>query len=178
MDDSTGYCFAPGSKVLLADGSRQCIEYLKRGDLVSTPGGPSAVIAIVECRRHSFVHKLATVRGATGCVTITPWYPYRLKGTKHWIRPVDSCTYTEYYMPCVYGIVLEAYHCIEVDGLEFPTLGHGMEDPVVDHRYFGTPTVIRSLQNQPGWDTGRPIFKNLVVGHNMVNGEINGWFDE
>jgi len=171
--DTTGYCLAPGSKVLLADGSRLNIEYLQRGDLVWTPHGPIPVMAIVECRRVSFVHKLSTVDGVTVC----PWYPYRHKGTKEWIRPVDTTEYFEYYMPAVYGIILEAYHIIDVEGLEFVTLGHGFQEPVAYHKYLGTPSVIHAIQNQPGWHTGRPIFNNHKVGHDRVTGEIDVWYD-
>jgi hypothetical protein len=80
-------------------------------------------------------------------------------------------------MPAVYGIILEAYHIVDVEGLEFVTLGHGFQEPVVYHKYLGTPSVIHAIQNQPGWHMGRPVYQNHKVGHDMVTGEIDRWYD-
>ena len=172
MNDSSGYCFAPSSKVLKADGSRVSIEGLQKGDLVWTPSGPSTVLAIVECGRYSYAHTMCNIDG----ICVSPWYPFRRKGGG-WLRPIDMFERYDCILTKVYAIALDNYHCIDINGLEFPTLGHGFEEPVVEHRYFGSKRVIEGLKNMPGWDTGRPVFVNLTVNYDRVTGEINGWFD-
>lgn len=42
-------------------------------------------------------------------------------------------------MDCVYNVVLSTGHVIVINGLQFITLGHGVDDhPVLAHAFFGT----------------------------------------
>jgi hypothetical protein len=42
-------------------------------------------------------------------------------------------------MDCVYNVVLSTAHVIDINGLQFITLGHGVDShPVLAHAFFGT----------------------------------------
>jgi hypothetical protein len=165
-----GYCLAPGSKVLLADGSRRAVESLRKGDEVWTRGGSARILALVECRRESY-HRMYTING----VTLSPEYPFR-RG-EQWARPMDMPFYTETLMPTVYAVILELSYTIDVGGFECVTLGHGLTGGIVEHRYLGSQRVIEDVRNQPGWESGRPVYQNLIVIHNRVTGAVDRWVD-
>ena len=166
-----GYCLAPGSKVLLADGSRQAIESLRKDDLLWTRGGSERLLAVVECRRESY-HRMYTVNG----ITLSPEYPFR--NGEQWARPMDMPFYTETLLPTVYAVILaEPAYSINVGGLECVTLGHGLTGGIVEHRYLGSQRVIEDVRKQPGWESGRPVYQNLIVTYNRVTGAIDRWVD-
>jgi hypothetical protein len=75
--------------------------------------------------------------------------------------------------------VLEYGHIVDIEGTECITLGHGFTEPVAEHPFFGSmERITAALRLQPGWDTGYPVYKNLVAVNDPHTGLITGWRDE
>ena len=173
LNDPAGGCFAAGAKVLMADGTQKEIQLLTKADVVWTPAGPANVVALVECGRYSYAQTMCNVNGTR----VTPYHPCRSKNSTIWFRPIDMYSYTECFMQTVYNLVLSSGHVIDIGGLEYVTLGHGFDDDVVKHSYFGTNRILDDLKKRPGWESGKVVYVNLKVRKNSVTGDIDGWFD-
>lgn len=70
----------------------------------------------------------------------------------------------------VYNFVLAGErHAVVVNGTECITLGHGLEEPVAQHAYFGTQRVIEDLKMMKGWAVGMvELFPELCGGKTMM----------
>jgi hypothetical protein len=167
-------CFAPETLIRMADGSHKIITELKRGDAVFTPNGVATVVALVVCGSFNRTQPMTTL----GSLVITPWHPVRRNHIGPWEFPADIAGYHERMMSTVYNLVLDAHHVVVADGYHALTLGHGIQEPVAAHAYFGTHAVIEDLKKQPGWSEGRPTYRNLVAARDPVTGMINGWKDD
>ncbi len=165
-------CFAPDTLIRLADGSLQRIADIAPGTLVATPTGNAVVRALVTCGTQQRSQPMTNL----GDLWITPWHPIRLNG--EWRFPADVAGLCERLIPVVYNLVLDTGHIVYADGYETCTLAHGFNDsPVIQHDFFGTNRVLEDLANAPGWDVGRPTFRNLVAIRDTATGVICGWRD-
>jgi len=123
----------PGDEVVVADGSTarvRCVAKIARAldeDLVCLPQG--------------------------GGLTITPKHPVRLEG--RWVMPgeVEGAERVQ-HDGWVYCFVLERCHVLLVNGVECVTWGHGLNEPGVQHDYYGTNRIIEDLEALPGWKDG------------------------
>jgi len=93
--------------------------------------------------------------GFPGGLTITGKHPVRIAG--RWVLPSQMCQDLE-QVPnpsgFVYNFVLEQCHIVLVNGVECVTWGHGIDEDVVRHSYYGTNDVISDISKLPGWDEG------------------------
>ena len=74
----------------------------------------------------------------------------------------------------VYSILLDNYHTCLINNVWCIGLGHGYQERVVKHDYFGTSWVIDDMKKLPGWEEGlvvidptyivRDPLTNLVIG--------------
>ena len=89
----------------------------------------------------------------TNPVYITPWHPIRVDGK--WVFPKDYVggETTIEDTPYVINLVLEATHIIQVGGYSAVTLGHGFQEDVVRHKFWGGD-VIAVLSLESGWACG------------------------
>lgn len=165
-------CFAPGTRIRMAEGYEKSIESICPGDLVATPDGPAAVRAMVTCGSYNRFQPMSIV----GDLWITPWHPIRLDNT--WKFPADCVGYMDRLMPTVYNLVLENGHVVFACGIQAVTLAHGFAGSVVEHPFFGTDAVLRDLEQLDGWHAGLPVFQNLRTTRDPVSGIINGWIDD
>ena len=170
--NASGGCFAPTSRVLMADGSRKEIQSLMAGEIVLTPWGPTPITAVVVCGSKKSSQPMSQI----DTLCITPWHPILLNGK--WRFPASIAMYASRLMSTVYNLVLPKGHVVNVDGYECVTLGHGFTEPVVAHPFFGTEKVINDLKETRGWAEGRPTFVNLVATRNTETGMIDRWFDD
>mmetsp|Transcript_64913 Transcript_64913/g.131853 ORF Transcript_64913/g.131853 Transcript_64913/m.131853 type:complete len:100 (-) Transcript_64913:68-367(-) len=74
----------------------------------------------------------------------------------------------------VYNIVLDRGHVVTVDGVEAVTLGHGLQDDIVRHPYFGTHAVVDDLRALPGWHRGRIDLGDVETLLDMGSGLVAG----
>ena len=170
--NASGGCFAPTSRVLMADGSRKEIQSLVAGEVVLTPSGPTPITAVVVCGSKKTSQPMSQIDG----LCITPWHPIMVNGV--WQFPASIAMYASRLITTVYNLVLPKGHVVNVDGFECITLGHGFTEPVAAHPFFGTEKVIKDLERVSGWAEGRPTFVNLVATRNAETGMIDGWIDD
>jgi Mg-chelatase subunit ChlD len=194
--NASGGCFAPETLIRRPDGSHTMITELKRGDIVWTPTGSAVVQALVVCGSYNRAQPMTKL----GSLVITPWHPVRLPAygisalspegdsahpvRRHatpstaWQFPADIAGYSDRLISTVYNLVLDSGHIVLADGWEALTLGHGFTEPVAAHDYFGTQRVVEDLMKQPGWEEGRPTFKNLKAVKDVGTDRIIGWIDD
>jgi len=168
----SGGCFAPTSRVLMADGTRKEIQTLVAGEMVLTPWGPVPITAVVVCGSKKSSQPMSQIDG----LCITPWHPIMVNGV--WRFPASIALYASRLMSTVYNLVLPKGHVVNVDGYECITLGHGFTEPVAAHPFFGTEKVINNLKETRGWAEGRPTFVNLVAIRDTETGMIDRWIDD
>ena len=151
--DRYGGCFAPQSPVKMFDGSSCEIQFLRRGMRVW--GGAcvqhvlrmnyNAVVPMVSLEaaagtKPRFLapkQALSHVSSGSAPTVVTPWHPVLFAG--EWRFPCSIRSPSPSHMDCVYNVVLSTGHVIVINGLQFITLGHGVDDhPVLAHAFFGT----------------------------------------
>lgn len=166
-----GGCWAPGSLIKMADGSRKPIENVRRGDLVWTIAGPASVEYAIEIGTKQDTQPMVQL----GDLLLTPWHPVLDKMV--WVHPVDLGPIGEYKVPKVYNLVLNKGHIVDISDVLTVTLGHGFKANTIEHAFFGNKDlIIYDLASQPGFSEGRPVYKNLKA--KKENGQIVGWYDE
>lgn len=170
--NSSGGCFAAHCKVKMMNGTTVPIKDVQPGSSVWTPSGPAIVVAMLTCGSKARSQPMVQLDN----LCITPWHPI-LKNGK-WVFPADLIPLQDRLIDTVYNLVLDTGHIVDVEGYECVTLGHGFQEPVVKHDFFGTEAVINDLKKLPGWSVGRPVFKNLVTMRDDASGLIVGWVDK
>jgi Mg-chelatase subunit ChlD len=166
----TGGCWAPGSKILMADLSQKLIENVRKGDKVWTIAGPGLVEYALEIGTKQEEQPMVTL----GDLLITPWHPVLWKAV--WCYPADLAPIKDHKMPNVYNLILDRGHIVNVSGVHTVTLGHGFKGNVIEHIFFGNKDfILRDLELQPGFAEGRPVYKNLMA--KKEDGVITGWYD-
>jgi len=149
-----GGCFGETSSVTVVcpDGTevKTRVSDVQAGDKVRVAGNETAEVRCVVRIVRSSNKTLAAFPGG---LTITARHPVRIAG--RWMLPSQIC---EEQVPnpsgFVYNFVLERCHIVLVDGVECVTWGHGIDEDVVSHSYYGTDEVISDLSKLPGWDQG------------------------
>jgi hypothetical protein len=174
--NSSGGCFAGHCEVKLdgaslsLDRTSAPIHTLRRGDYVYTPEGPAKVLYAVKLCSSNRSQPMSQI----GKLTLTPWHPILTKDG--WKSPADLYGYSSRLIDTVYNLVLDRGHIIQIEGVQCVTLAHGFNQVGVAHDFFGTHAVIDSFVSQPGYDEGRPVFKDLVAKKNYA-GVVCGWED-
>ena len=170
-----GGCWAPGSKVRMAYGyETKPIEDIRRGDMVWTPQGAAEVEYSLVLGRESRTQLMCNYKNK---LLITPWHPV-LNENGAWVQPAATEPLQDTVMPVVYNLILTKGHIIDINSVLSVTLGHGFTGPVIEHGFFGNKNAILSdLSKQPGFDEGRPVYKNLKTRVDSMSGLIVGWYD-
>ena len=165
-------CWAPDSPIKMANGERLPVKELKRGDKVWTIAGVATVKYVLEIGIKQDAQPM--VRLGNNCL-ITPWHPVLHKMV--WCFPADIGKIEDMPVNCVINVILDLGHIVDIGGILTVSLGHGFSSPVVKHDFFGSEAaIIRAISNQPGFEEGRPVFKNLK---SVKDGEvITGWYDD
>ena len=156
-----GGCFGPDATILLAstDGHTTSlpvkVSAVRAGDVLVGEGGRLATVVCVvmtEC-----VGGKAMLTRLPNGLELTEWHPVRDRSGR-WRFPHILGERTMRSTPYVYNFVLSPGHpTILVNGVPCAALGHGLEEPVVAHPYWGTRAVINDLMQRPGWQSGRVI---------------------
>ena len=93
-----------------------------------------------------------------GNLGITPWHPIRKLNECKWRFPITLFNPVQNRDNYVYNLVLENGHMIVSNGYECVTFGHGLEDEIVKHNFFGKD-IIEELKKTKGWNNGFIHFK-------------------
>lgn len=149
-----GGCFGENSSVIVVcpDGTdvETRVSDVQAGDKVRVADdGTARVRCVVQILRSAQKNLVAFPGG----LTITPKHPVRVAGK--WLLP-GQMRQEQVPNPSgfVYNFVLDRCHVVLVSGMECVTWGHGIEDDVVRHSYYGTDDVINDLSKLTGWDRG------------------------
>jgi hypothetical protein len=178
FNNAGGSCFEGSMPVRMADGSTRAIQHIRHGDRVFTPDGPATVIHAVEFNIYARSQPMSKLGSE---VLVTPWHPYRVAAANGlyspWTFPADSVHYTDRAIQKVFNLALDKGHVIQAEHFQFVTLGHGFQEEPLKHGFFGTWECIEALRGQPGFEIGRPVYKNCVAIKNPRTGLITGWSD-
>jgi len=134
----------------MADGSQKALNQVLWGDQVMTPTGTAEVTCVVKTRCTGGQTELVELPGG---LLATPWHPVRVAGA--WRFPSELANGTLRTCPAVYNLVLQGNHpSMLICGVECSVLGHGLDDPVAAHEFFGTNLILEDLRRMPGWEAG------------------------
>lgn len=148
--NSNNVCFDGSSTVQLQDGTVVKICDTKKGDVVRCANNQYASILCVV--KTVFNAKHTQLVSFENGLKVTPWHPICIDGT--WKFPADIQPAIDTSCDAVYNFVLDKSHIVLVNNVQCCTLGHGLNDAVVQHEYFGTNAIIQDLQRFPGWSSG------------------------
>lgn len=150
-----GGCFGPNGLVTVAfpDGNtcEKRVADVRAGDaLLCEGGGAAEVLCVVRTETNGGRAELARLPNG---LEITPWHPVRYGAIWHF--PILRGQQIVRTTPFVYNFVLApGVPTILVNGLPCAALGHGLQDDVVKHSYWGTTKVIDDMKAMAGWAGG------------------------
>jgi len=178
FNNSSGSCFQGQTAVRMADDSVKAIQDIQPGDQVWTPTGPATVLHRATFHTDQPSQPLVQFSPTTG---VTPWHPCReVKedgSLGPWTFPASLQQFDARPLKTVYNLVLDQGHIIESGKHQFVTLGHGFEEGILKHSFFGTNACVEALERQPGASQGLPVYLNCVCERDDA-GLITGWTDE
>jgi hypothetical protein len=170
-----GGCWAPGSKILMADGSRKAVETLMPHDRVWVQDGCGFNEATVDYTLELGTYMSEQNMCRVGNLLLTWYHPVRHEG--RWRNPCDLVPTEALHVPKVYNCILSNGHVVDIDGTLTVSLGHEIQDDGVKHPFFGSrTTILAAIKGQTGFAEKRVVYNNLVAMRDS-NGLINGWFD-
>ncbi len=147
--NSSTTCFDGNSIVQLMDGQNIQVKHMTAGQYVKTSNDQYVKIVCVLRTRVNKEIKLCEINS----MLITPWHPVFHKG--RWMFPIDITKPTMTYVDYVYNVVVENGVSLLVNDIECIGLGHNIiNDPVLQHPYYGTNKVINDMKNMDGWESG------------------------
>ena len=167
----SGGCWAPGSLVRMADGSRKAIERVEPGDKVWTDIGDAVVEFTLELGRHdSPMQNMCRV----GNLLLTWYHPVKQGGI--WVPPCTVAQVEAVHMPVVHNLIVNRGHILDIDGTLTVSLGHGLTEEGVKHDFFGSKErILDAIKGQPGFANQRVVYRNLVALRDPATTEIVGW---
>ena len=157
--NSSGPCVCGSSPVLMAGGGERRADAVEAGDRVAVGDGTDATVrCVVRTPCTGGAAELVKV----GRLTITPWHPVR-RGEGAYQYPCRLATASEpRRLPCdaVYSFLLQdGRKELCIGGQRVVAWGHGLQDRVARHDFFGTERVVAALRKLPGWSAGRVVLR-------------------
>lgn len=166
-----GGCWAPGSMIRMADGSRKAIQLVQPGDSVWTSDGDAMVEYTLELGRH-WAPKQNMCR--VGNLLLTWYHP--VKQGNIWVPPCTVAAIELLHMPIVHNLIVSKGHILDIDGTLTVSLGHGLTEEGVEHDFFGSKAkILEAIAGQPGFAERRVVYKNLAPIHE--NNVVVGWYE-
>merc|ERR1711916_169617 len=132
------------------DGSLKKVQQIQKGDKVMCPNGETAVVECVWVRKcKEGKTKAVNLNG----LHITPYHPIR-DSKSRWNFPCSVQNTQNLECKEYFNFVLEKGHIMIINGIECCTLGHGFDEEIVKHSYWGTQKVIDDLKKMKGYQKG------------------------
>jgi len=178
FNNSSGSCFQGLTQVRMADDSVKAIQEIRPGDIVWTPTGPAMVVHRATFHTSQPSQPLVQFSPVTA---VTPWHPCREVqkdgSVGPWVFPASLQQFDARPLKTVYNLVLDQGHIIESGAYQFVTLGHGFEEGILKHEFFGTRACVEALMQQPGAHQGMPVYLDCVAVRDEA-GLIVGWQED
>ncbi len=164
MDRNNG-CILESCRVKLADATLKKIVDLKKGDELEDG---SKVVCLINSNYNGLLVKLNDL-------IITPYHPIFFENK--WQFPIEICKKNSrrqlpnpYYSITesqksqrVCNLILDKGHLADVENFKCVTLGHGFQEDVVRHEYYGSEKVIKDLSVLSGWSEGQVTLGDFGV---------------
>ena len=178
FNNASGGCFEGSMPVRMMNGAPKEIRDIRRGDSVWTPTGPATVIHAIELNTYQPSQPMVQL---TPAICVTAWHPCRPRNfgplLLGWDFPSNIVQFQARPIRTIYNLVLNSGHIIESGDYQFVTLGHGFQEGILKHAWFGGQEIVRALEAQPGGGIGRPVYRNLVAVKDHT-GLIVNWIDQ
>jgi Mg-chelatase subunit ChlD len=176
FNNSSGSCFEGSMRIRMADSLlTKAIQDIRKGDRVYTMFGPATVLLAAKLNTYQPSQPMVQL---TSQICVTAWHPCRNKMVGEWQFPSEIVQFQARPIQTVYNLVLDHGHIIESGDYQFVTLGHGFQEGILKHDWFGGQEIIKALEAQPGASVGRPIYTNLVAIKDEATGLIIRWEDQ
>lgn len=177
-------CFHGSSIVYMVDGSKKRVDKIVKGDLVSLGNG---LIGEIECVAKTEVSsETIDLIKLNDELILTEYHPVK---HNRWEFPknIHSALYSDLSCDAIYSFVLkkdknnDSRGCgsgIIIGNIECATLGHGINEDVIYHPFFGSELVINALKGTDQYSSGLVILKQnsmirdpetcLICGINFI----------
>ena len=160
FNDMGGGCFHNNCKITMADGSKNPIKNLKKGDsILSIDENNNLVTANVVTIVETLINtKLREMVHLENGLIITPWHPIKLNNK--WVFPNTIVSPTTTTCESMITLVLDNYHIGFINETPCIMLGHNFKESILDHPYYGTSNVIEDLKKNYGYAMGHVVLKD------------------
>ena len=159
-------CWAPESKILMFDGSSKRADEIEKGDVIMTYDSSNPidefgavqvsmvpVLCVVETKIPGEKIKMCTLPSG---LKITPWHPIK-KDAHNWVFPHSIVSPEIEECNSIFNLILPCGHIPVISNTPCITLGHGYNEGILRHPYFGTRKVIDDLSKVVGFTDGHII---------------------
>jgi len=156
---ASGGCWAPGSMVRMADGSRKAIELINPDDRVWTTTGDATVEYTLTLGTHATpVQNMCRV----GSLLLTWYHPVFVGGI--WVPACTVSAVEVMEMPVVYNLILSSGHILDIGSTLTVSLGHELTAEGVAHDYFGSKArILNAIKGIKGFTERRVVFEQLTA---------------
>ena len=152
-------CFSANSLVKLSDNSLINIKNLEKNMKVCTfdpknnfQAKSSKVIALIKINYNEYKN---IIKFTDSNLEITNYHPIYDNNTNKWGFPIESeKSKTSNSVNCVYNIIVEDNHIIEVNSVKCITFGHNYNFNILKHPYFGSDKIINDLRKFTNFNKG------------------------
>ncbi|CAF3172744.1 unnamed protein product [Rotaria sp. Silwood2] len=142
FNNASGGCFYGECIVRLMNGSSKLVKDVQPGDRLAPHGG---MVKFVVKTIYAEYYNRFIISKVENNLIITAWHPIRVN--QQWIMPCSLVSSpNEILCEAVYNFALDRGHTVLVNDVECVTLGHGFQEDVVRHAYYGSERVIKDLE--------------------------------
>ena len=176
---SGGGCCAKGCRIKMSDGSYKKVEEIIKGDEVITVDtkdnnlyySKGKIECVVNTECDNGYEKMVTLNN----LKITPYHPIIdvMNFKSQWNYPINihnKLKNTE--CSNMFTFVINNRQSVIVEDFIFATYGHGLNESIINHEFFGTDKVINDLKTFPAYKFGM-IYLNKNMFMRGKNGNVN-----
>lgn len=167
--NSNNPCFKGTCIARMVNGGTKLVKYIRKGDIVDTPSGPSRVVCVIKTKCENNKEYLVSLPSG---LVITPYHP--IFYNNKWEFPCNIGTTKLIGCDAVYSFVLDNRDSMYINEVLCATLGHNKKGAVIEHPYFGSDAIINDLKQKPSYYSGvvelrsgsleRDQTTNMIVG--------------
>lgn len=156
-------CFDSNCLITMADGNKKKLNKLVKDDIImSVDRNNNSTSAKVVCVLETIITKgILEMVDLNSGLYITPWHP--IKDNGKWKFPIDIKEPIIRSCNSIISLVLDSNHIAFINDVECITLGHGFNDDILYHKYYGTNLVIDDLKKNIGWELGHIVVKDNCI---------------